>query len=48
VLNLSDGQHDLLEIALRAGLPFGDIKEATQVLAEGGLLAPASMEDASP
>ena len=48
VLNLSDGQHDLLEIARRARLPFSDIKEATQVLTESGLLAPASQSGTSP
>jgi aminopeptidase-like protein len=39
VLNLSDGRHSLLEIAERAGLPFWAIREAANVLLEGGLLA---------
>ena len=47
VLNLSDGRHDLLDIAQRAGRPFRDIKEAAQVLSESGLLAPASLTGAS-
>ncbi|HZC33964.1 MAG TPA: DUF4910 domain-containing protein [Chthoniobacterales bacterium] len=38
VLNLSDGQHDLLEIAVRAGLRFAVIKKAADALKEAGLL----------
>jgi aminopeptidase-like protein len=38
VLNLSDGRHGLLDIAERAGMPFSAMKEAAQVLEEGGLL----------
>jgi aminopeptidase-like protein len=38
VLNLSDGQHTLLDIADRAGLPFEVMKKAADVLAESGLL----------
>jgi aminopeptidase-like protein len=41
VLSLSDGTHNLLDIAQRAGRPFREIKEAAQVLANSGLLAPA-------
>ena len=40
VLNLSDGEHSLLDIADRSGLPFSTIKTAADVLLEGGLLAP--------
>ena len=40
VLNLSDGRHGLLDIAERSGLPFAAIKEAAQVLLDGGLLDP--------
>jgi len=40
VLNLSDGEHSLLDIAERSGLPFSAISDAADVLREGGLLAP--------
>lgn len=39
VLNLSDGDHSLLDIAERSGLPFSEIRKAADVLREGGLLA---------
>jgi aminopeptidase-like protein len=38
VLNLSDGQHSLLDIAERAGTPFETIYAAAQTLAHHGLL----------
>ncbi|MBF9236251.1 DUF4910 domain-containing protein [Hymenobacter sp. BT683] len=38
VLNLSDGQHSLLDIAERAGLPFAQIQRAVQVLIAHDLL----------
>lgn len=38
VLNLSDGNHALLDIAERAGLPFAAVREAAAALAEHGLL----------
>lgn len=38
VLNLSDGDHTLLEIAERAGLRFADVQEAASLLHEHGLL----------
>jgi aminopeptidase-like protein len=38
VLNLCDGKHSLLDIAERAGTPFGAIYRAAQLLAEKGLL----------
>ncbi|WP_347585428.1 DUF4910 domain-containing protein [Acrocarpospora sp. B8E8] len=38
VLNLSDGDHTLLDIAERAGLPFGAMAEAAQALHDAGLL----------
>ena len=40
VLNLSDGDHSLLDIAERADLPFATIKEAAAALAATNLLAP--------
>jgi aminopeptidase-like protein len=39
VLNLSDGEHSLLDIAERSGQPFALIHEAAQTLRESGLLA---------
>jgi aminopeptidase-like protein len=38
VLNLSDGEHDLLTIAERAGTPFAVIADAASRLTEAGLL----------
>jgi aminopeptidase-like protein len=37
-LNLSDGEHSLLDIAQRADLPFDAIKDAAGALVDGGLL----------
>jgi aminopeptidase-like protein len=39
VLNLSDGQNSLLDIADRSGLPFATIHEAAELLREAGLLS---------
>jgi aminopeptidase-like protein len=39
VLNLSDGEHSLLDIAIRAGLPFAAIQDAANLLALSGLLS---------
>jgi len=41
VLNLSDGQHGLLEIAERAGMSFASIRAAATILEQHGLLVPA-------
>lgn len=41
VLNLSDGQHTLLDIAERAHVPFRTIRVAADLLREHGLLADA-------
>jgi aminopeptidase-like protein len=38
VLNFSDGEHSLLDIAERSGYPFGRILEAAELLTEHGLL----------
>jgi aminopeptidase-like protein len=40
VLNYSDGGHDLLDIADRAGLPFAAVRRAADALHEHGLLEP--------
>jgi aminopeptidase-like protein len=39
VLNLSDGQHSLLDIAERSGLPFEAVFDAAELLRESGLLS---------
>ena len=41
VLNLSDGEHSLLDIAERAALPFAIVHATATLLEEHGLLAPA-------
>jgi aminopeptidase-like protein len=38
-LNFSDGEHSLLDIAERSGLPFSVIADAAEMLYAGGLLA---------
>jgi aminopeptidase-like protein len=38
VLNFSDGRHDLLEIAIRSGIPFEQISEAAEALQRVELL----------
>ena len=42
VLNLSDGEHSLLDIAERSGLSFSTISDAAKLLFERGLLSIAS------
>jgi hypothetical protein len=44
VLNLSDGNHSLLDIAERSGLPFNVICDAADFLSENGLLSPVAKE----
>jgi aminopeptidase-like protein len=41
VLNLSDGEHSLLDVAERSGLRFESIRAAADLLREHALLAPA-------
>ncbi len=41
ILNLSDGEHSLLDIAERADIPFATIAATAEILAEKGLLVPA-------
>lgn len=43
VLNLSDGDHSLLDIAERSGLPFRAICDAADLLSESGLLSAAAV-----
>jgi aminopeptidase-like protein len=40
VLNFSDGQHSLLDIAERSGLPFARISDAADLLRDNQLLSP--------
>jgi aminopeptidase-like protein len=40
VLNLSDGNHSLLDISDRSGLPFTAVRSAADLLVEHGLLKP--------
>lgn len=42
VLNLADGQHSLLSMAERSGLPFRELAAAARMLSDHGLLAAAS------
>jgi len=42
ILNLSDGDHTLLDIAERAGMPFATIADTAAVLQRSGLLQPAA------
>lgn len=39
VLNLSDGEHSLLDIAERSGIPFSAVHDAAKLLQENGLLS---------
>jgi aminopeptidase-like protein len=45
VLNLSDGEHSLLDIAERSGISFSSINEAANLLCQSGLLSAVSSED---
>jgi len=45
VLNLSDGEHSLLDIAERSDIPFLVIRDAANLLCERGLLSVASKDD---
>jgi aminopeptidase-like protein len=40
VLNLSDGENSLLDIAERSGLKFAAVSQAAAVLLQHGLLSP--------
>jgi len=42
VLNMSDGEHSLLDIAERSGLPFPTLNDAAEVLCQSGLLSVVS------
>ena len=39
VLNLADGEHSLLDMAERSGLPFDELADTADLLAAHGLLA---------
>jgi aminopeptidase-like protein len=42
VLNMSDGNHSLLDIAERCGLPFSILNDAADLLSRNGLLEPVN------
>ena len=44
VLNFSDGRHDLLDVAIRSGVPFNQISRAAEALQAAGLLELAASE----
>jgi aminopeptidase-like protein len=45
VLNQSDGRHDLVDIALRSGMPFATLSAAAKALHDAGLLTEAGADD---
>ena len=45
LLNFSDGQHDILDIAERSGIRVGRLIETAQRLSDAGLLVPAETSD---
>ena len=47
VLNFSDGEHTLLDIAERSGLPFATINNAAELLCQGGLLSAIADDETS-
>ena len=44
-LRIADGNHSLLAMAERAGIPFGQVREMVQILERHGLLREATSED---
>jgi aminopeptidase-like protein len=47
VLNLSDGDHDLLDIAHRSGLPFAAVADAATALYDAGLLKESALAEST-
>ena len=47
-LNLSDGEHSLLDIAERSGLAFAVVQDAAELLCQSGLLSPVPLADNTP
>ncbi len=45
VLNLTDGEHSLLDIAARSGLKYSAVKNAAELLLQGGLLAASDVRE---
>ncbi|HLT97291.1 MAG TPA: DUF4910 domain-containing protein [Acidimicrobiia bacterium] len=45
VANLADGEHDLVDVALRSSLPFSDVAEAADALTEAGVTQEAGQAD---
>lgn len=48
VLNLSDGENSLLDIAERSGLEFAVVQDAAELLCQSGLLSPVPLADNTP
>jgi aminopeptidase-like protein len=48
VLNLSDGNHSVLDIAIRSNLAWDTIKEAVDALSESGLIVPVEEPTMAP
>jgi aminopeptidase-like protein len=48
ILNYSDGDHSLLDIAERSAIPFTALVEAARALSEGGLLDEATQQPSQP
>jgi aminopeptidase-like protein len=48
VLNFSDGQHTLLDIAERSGLPFSAVRDAAEGLRNNGLLEVVPTKSSAP
>ena len=48
VLQLSDGGHDLLDVAKRSGIAWASVRRAAQLLEEHGLLREAALDPDEP
>ena len=47
VLNLSDGEHSLLDIAERSQISFSVIRDAAELLCQSGLLSVVSADESA-
>jgi aminopeptidase-like protein len=45
VMNLADGDHSLLDMAERSGIPFSEIHKAAEALSRAGLLSSICSEN---
>jgi aminopeptidase-like protein len=48
LLSLADGEHDVLDVWARSGLPFADLEQALSLLRQTGLLEPLGAAPAPP